>query len=190
MQSEICNGIPKNRKTAVIKGIIGIILSVGIIVLSLIYSYMIAGLSLYGYIGLLIGCFVTNATLFIPTVSVSLVIAFSTALSPIFCGIVAAIGCTLGELVGYSFGRSGRALVKDNKLLQRTKKYLDKYGVVIVFIYAAIPIPFFDIAGILCGVSRVSVVKFSVACFLGKTIKMILYAYLGSYSIDIIKEII
>ena len=46
---------------------------------------------------------------------------------------------------------------------------------VLVFILALLPLPLFDIVGIYSGGTKMNLIKFSVACFIGKFIKLLVY---------------
>lgn len=158
---------------------ISLLLSICFIVLSLKYSEIIEGWNEYGYIGLFAGCFVTNATLFMPTMSVSLVVALAYSMNPLLCGIVGGCGAAVGELVGYWVGRSGRSILKDNGRLTKIELFTKKNTFLSVLLFSFLPMPIFDIVGMACGISRVKLLSFFVPCFLGKISKMILLAYIG-----------
>jgi membrane protein YqaA with SNARE-associated domain len=56
-----------------------------------------------------------------------------------------------------------------------------------IFGLAAIPNPFFDFAGIAAGALRFPVWQFLFWSFLGKTVKMLFFAYAGYVSFDLFK---
>lgn len=128
-----------------------------------------------GYLGLFLLCFLANSTVLLP--APSLVIAASCALimNPFLVALFAALGSTLGELVGYAFG----TVVKDLSL--KFQNVLDKLTskvhnqTVLVFVLAVLPLPFFDIVGIYSGGTKMNLIKFSIACFIGKFIKLLVY---------------
>jgi len=55
-----------------------------------------------------------------------------------------------------------------------------------LLVLSAFPNPLFDLAGITAGMMRVPVSRFLLACWIGKTIKSLAIAYLGSLSFGII----
>lgn len=128
-----------------------------------------------GYLGLFFLCFLANSTVLLP--APSLIIAASCALimNPWFVALFAALGSTLGEFVGYAFG----TVTKD--LSPKFQNLLDKFTskvhnqTLLVFILAVLPLPLFDIVGIYSGGTKMNLIKFTVACFVGKLIKLLVY---------------
>ncbi|HNO32193.1 MAG TPA: VTT domain-containing protein, partial [Anaerolineales bacterium] len=53
-----------------------------------------------------------------------------------------------------------------------------------ILVLSAIPNPFFDLAGIAAGMSRMRFWRFLIFCWAGQIIKMALFAFAGAYSID------
>ena len=128
-----------------------------------------------GYLGLFLLCFLANSTVLLP--APSLVIAASCALimNPFWVALFAALGSTLGELVGYAFGTIAKDLSSkfQNVLDKLTSKVHNQ--TVLVFVLAVLPLPFFDIVGIYSGGTKMNLIKFSIACFIGKFIKLLVY---------------
>ena len=66
-------------------------------------------------------------------------------------------------------------------LSPKFQRFLDKITskihnqTVLVFVLAVLPIPLFDIVGIYSGGTKMNLIKFSVACFVGKFIKTLVY---------------
>ena len=128
-----------------------------------------------GYLGLFFLCFLANSTVLLP--APSLIIAASCALimNPWLVALFAALGSTLGEFVGYAFG----TVTKD--LSPKFQNLLDKFTskvhnqTLLVFILAVLPLPLFDIVGIYSGGTQMNLIKFTVACFVGKLIKLLVY---------------
>jgi uncharacterized membrane protein YdjX (TVP38/TMEM64 family) len=57
---------------------------------------------------------------------------------------------------------------------------MERRGFATLLVLAAVPNPLFDVAGMAAGMLRYPVGKFLLACWLGKTLKAIVIAYLGS----------
>lgn len=139
-----------------------------------IFREKIQGLGSLGYIGVFVLCFICNATVLIPAPSLIVVISAALTYNPIFVALAGALGTTLGETVGYCSGYLGKNIVdfENNKIAGWVKKY----GIPIIFVFAVIPIPLFDIIGVASGYLRIKYYKFFVVCFIGKFIKMAIYA--------------
>lgn len=127
------------------------------------------------YIGLLFLCFLANSTVLLPAPSLMIAASCALIMNPFFVAFSAAIGSTLGELVGYAFGMITKELSpKFQKLLDKLTSRIHNQ-MVLVFILAVLPLPLFDIVGIYSGGTRMNLIKFSVACFIGKFIKLLVY---------------
>ena len=140
-------------------------------------------LAAFGYPGIFLFALLTNATIFLPAPGVALVFAMGAIFNPLLVGIAAGAGGALGELSGYLAGFSGQAVVENGKLYQRLVRWVGEYGFWSILILAAIPNPTFDIAGVAAGVLKQPIHKFLLAVLIGVTIKMILFAYAGAYSL-------
>ena len=138
----------------------------------------------YGYPGIFLISILANATIIIPAPGIAIVFAMGVIFNPFIVGLVAGAGAAIGELSGYMAGFSGQMIAEKTKIYQRIETWMDKYGVLTIFVLAAIPNPFFDLAGMSAGALKMPLQKFLVACVLGKIIKMLIFAYAGAYSIN------
>ena len=137
----------------------------------------------YGYPGIFLVAFLANATVFVPAPGVAVVFAMGSIFHPLAVGLAAGTGGTLGELSGFLAGFSGQAVIERTDLYTRIHPWVSKYGGWAILVFAAIPNPFFDIAGIAAGVSKMSLWRFLIFCWIGQIIKMSLFAFAGAYSI-------
>lgn len=128
-------------------------------------------------LGLLLTCFVMNSTILLPSSSLLVVLEYSYVLNPISVIIVGAVGATLGELTGYMVGAEGTSLVRRFKKIPNMTKFR-KQSFLWVMLFAFIPFPVFDVAGIMAGSTRMNLFKFLMACFIGKAVKMSIYVWL------------
>ncbi len=133
----------------------------------------------YGYLGILISCFIANSTVFLPAPSSTIVFTFASVYSPTIVATVGALGAALGEIVGYGLGYSGRAVIDDKKY-QVIKQWTSRYGFGAIFLFAFLPLPLFDLVGVSSGVLRIPFFGFFIPTFLGKWLKMAIYALLGA----------
>jgi uncharacterized membrane protein YdjX (TVP38/TMEM64 family) len=138
----------------------------------------------YGYPGIFIVMLMANATVILPAPGVAVVFAMGSVFNPILVALAAGTGGAIGELSGYLAGFSGQAIVENTKAYNRVLPWVQKYGVWAILVLAAIPNPFFDLAGIAAGVAKIPVWKFLLFCWIGQLIKMAMFAYAGAYSID------
>jgi uncharacterized membrane protein YdjX (TVP38/TMEM64 family) len=138
----------------------------------------------WGYPGIFLVMLLANATVIIPAPGVAVVFAMGNIFNPMLVALAAGTGGAIGELSGYLAGFSGQAIVENTKAYNRILPWVQKYGVWAILVLAAIPNPFFDLAGIAAGVAKIPVWKFLLFCWVGQLIKMAIFAYAGAYSID------
>ncbi len=136
----------------------------------------------YGYPGIFLISLVGNATVIFPAPSLALVFALGGVLDPILVGLAAGLGETLGELTGYLAGYSGQAVIENREMYERLHGWMRQYGLAVIFFLSVVPNPFFDLAGIAAGVLRFPVGYFLLSCWLGKTLKTIVFALAGAHS--------
>ena len=103
--------------------------------------------------------------------------------------LAAGTGGALGELSGYLAGFSGQAVVERTDIYEKISPWINKYGGWAILFLAAIPNPFFDIAGIAAGIAKMPLWKFLLFCWIGQLIKMAMFAFAGAYSIDWLQKL-
>ena len=141
------------------------------------------GLAVYGYPGIFIISFMTNATVLLPAPGIAVVFAMGAIFNPIFIALAAGAGGALGEISGYLAGFSGQAIVEKTKIYDRFQGWIEKNGFLAILILSAIPNPFFDIAGVTAGILKMPMPRFLLSVWIGVTFKMFLFAWVGSTSL-------
>lgn len=138
----------------------------------------------FGYPGIFLLALISNATVLVPAPGLAVVFAMGAVFNPVGIALAAGAGGALGELSGFLAGFSGQAVIENYKVYKRYHSWMEKYGGPAVMVLASIPNPFFDIAGIAAGALKMKVYKFLFWCWIGVTLKMLLFAYLGSSSLN------
>jgi membrane protein DedA with SNARE-associated domain len=138
----------------------------------------------FGYPGIFIIALLANATIFIPAPGVAIVYAMGAVFNPLLVGLSAGTGGAIGELSGYLAGFSGQAVVENTNVYDRIKPWVDKYGGWTILVLAAIPNPFFDVAGVAAGIAKMPMRTFLFFIWIGQLIKMTLFALAGRYSLE------
>lgn len=138
----------------------------------------------YGYAAVFVVGLVSNATLVLPVPGLAVSSVMGGVFNPWIVGLVGGLGQALGELTGYMAGYSGQTLVDENPTYDRLTRWMQRYGVLTIFVLALIPNPVFDLGGMAAGTLRFPVWKFLVSCTAGKVIKNILFALAGYYGIE------
>lgn len=126
--------------------------------------------------------FLCNASILVPVaLHGSIMMAAASQWDPILVALVASVAGTLGEMTGYYAGYLGKriAITRDIPGYHRFVDWVNRYGVLAIFLFSLQPVLPFDIAGLTAGVSRLPLWKFLLACWAGKFPKYIVFCYFG-----------
>ena len=167
----------KDKKRAVLE----ILFALAVAAIILYFSSYIREFEEYGYLGVFLISLFSAATIFIPLPGWGIVIAMGAVLNPVLVGIVAGVGSAIGEFTGYFFGEGVVGLTEDKKkLFEKFKEWMKKNDLFAVFVFSFFPNPFFDLAGLAAGAARMQKRRFFIACAAGRTLRYILFGYLGA----------
>jgi uncharacterized membrane protein YdjX (TVP38/TMEM64 family) len=155
---------------------------IGITALLFVYRDRASELASYGYPGIFLLSIITNATLILPMPGVAITFAAGTLFDPLWVGIVAGLGSTLGELTGYLAGFSGQGVVERTPMYERLERWTESYGQWAILVLAFVPNPVFDLAGAAAGALKMPLPQFLFFAGIGKILKMLAFAYAGSQS--------
>ena len=140
-------------------------------------------LSEYGYAGIFVINFLSAATVLFPAPGTATVFIGGAVWNPFIVGLVSGLGSGLGELFAYFLGYGGRGLLKDeenkHKWIIKLEKAFSKSGFRTSFIFAALPLPFFDVIGVIAGAVNYPVWKFLLAVTSARILRNILFAIGG-----------
>lgn len=148
----------------------------------------VQALAEYGYIGIFLLSILANGTIILPAPGIAIVFTMAAVFNPFWVAVAAAAGAALGEMSGYMAGFSGQAVIEQAELYEKITTWMKSHRRLafgLITVLAAIPNPFFDLAGMASGALRVPIPSFLFYCLLGKLIKMLLIAYAGFYSFDL-----
>lgn len=140
--------------------------------------------AVYGYPGIFLIALLANATVFLPAPGIAVVFAMGSVFHPLGVALAAGMGGALGELSGYLAGFGGQAVVENTAAYARVQPKVQKWGGWAVMLLAAVPNPFFDLAGVAAGAAKMPLWKFLLFCWIGQTIKMAAFAYAGNTSLN------
>lgn len=163
-----------------------------VIVLSvfvMIYKNDIIQFSTFGYFGVFICCFLANASVMLPAPGLVVVLTASLAFNPFIVAMVAAFGMSLGECIGYYLGVTGKYVLKGDKYEKFVLESLMTRECSMVFLFAVLPFPVFDIVGILAGFCKMKLYAFISFCFLGKLIKSFFVALISPYIFSLFENL-
>jgi membrane protein DedA with SNARE-associated domain len=138
----------------------------------------------YGYLGIFLTSLIGNASIALPIPSLFFTFVGGGTFNWVIVGLVSGIGEALGESTGYLAGYGGSAFIENQSLYKRMQHWMKKHGTLTIFVLSVIPNPIIDLAGIAAGASRFGYLRFLVACWAGKTIKTLIFAFAGAYSVN------
>lgn len=167
-----------------IQRILALLFVVGLTVFLYLNRDRVQELEGLGYPGIFLLSLLSNATLILPVPGVLFTSAMGAVFNPFWVAIAAGAGASLGELTGYLAGYSGQGVVERTQWQPKVESWMRKYGGITVFVLSLVPNPVFDIAGLTAGMLKMPVTKFLFWSMLGKTLKMMAFAYGGSYILD------
>ncbi|MGW8224735.1 MAG: VTT domain-containing protein [Anaerolineales bacterium] len=143
-------------------------------------------LAVYGYPGIFVLSFLAYATVLLPAPGVAVVFTMGSVFNPLGVALAAGTGAALGELSGYLAGYSGQAVIERADIYERLTRWMKKNGPLTIFLLAAIPNPFFDLAGLAAGSLQMPVARFLIFCWMGEIVKMGIFAFAGASTLDLL----
>jgi uncharacterized membrane protein YdjX (TVP38/TMEM64 family) len=169
----------KNKNDTILHVLV-LFLVVGLTVLLFIYRDEVRHLGGYGYPGIFIISIIANATIIIPLPGILITTAMGAVFNPLGVALASGAGSAIGELTGYLAGFGGQLIVENKNWYERVMIWMKKYGDITIFTLSLIPNPLFDLAGMAAGSLKMPVWRFLLACFIGKFVKMLIFAYFGA----------
>lgn len=170
---------PANTRLALVRAAVFVFvvaLSAGLY----IYRDRIQELQVLGYPGIFLVALLSNATIILPVPGLLFASVMGAVFNPIGVALAAGTGATLGELSGFLAGFSGQAVAERTPMYERVEAWMRRYGQWAVLVLAFLPLPLFDIAGMIAGILKMPVWRFLLFCWIGKVAKMLVVAYGGA----------
>jgi membrane protein YqaA with SNARE-associated domain len=124
------------------------------------------------------------ATVIVPSAGFAILVLMAQHVNPIWLGVAAGAGGTLGELSGYWLGAHCRASLEGSKLERFMNKYMGRYGGGIIFVSALIPVIPMDAAGLVAGSTRYPVARFLIYLSIGKILMTATILYFAVRAFD------
>jgi membrane protein DedA with SNARE-associated domain len=179
--------LPEKKKASLLTNflrVLALFAVIGITIYIVSIRTHVGEFAAYGYPGIFVVAMLANATVLLPAPGVAIIYAMGSVFNPVGVALAAGAGAAIGELSGYLAGFSGQAVIDRGDVYNRIHPWVEKYGGWAILVFSIIPNPFFDIAGIAAGMARMPVRTFLLFTWIGQTIKMLMFALAGKYSID------
>lgn len=179
----------KNKRALNTLRVVILLVVIALTVVLLLNRDRLQELQAYGYPGIFLFSILANATILIPVPGVVFTSAMGAVFNPVWVSVAAGAGAAIGELSGYLAGFSGQAVVEDSARYEKVVHWMRKYGDITILGLAFIPNPLFDLAGIVAGILKMPVGKFLFYCVIGKILKMMIFAFAGGWTLDLLEQI-
>ncbi len=121
-----------------------------------------------------------------PVPGVASACALSLVLVPAFVGTLNGVGETIGETTGYAVGYGSRGAIEQRKFYAKAKEWMDRRGMLVLFVLSIVPNPVFDFVGIAAGGTRFPFRRFVVTVFAGKMLKGLIVSYTCSFGLSLL----
>jgi membrane protein DedA with SNARE-associated domain len=156
-----------------------------------------------GYFGVFFLNLISTSTFFIPVPGLTaagqvLIVSEAPRLGAWQVGLIGGIGMGLGEITAYVAGALGREVARGRrvggpgwfrntvlKVARAIDWLLARYGMLTLFVLAAVPNPVFEIAGLTAGAVRMNFWRFLGSVTAGKVVRGLALAYIGELSIHL-----
>lgn len=164
------------------KFLILFVFSSAIIGLSFLFQSQLAELGKWGLLGIFVLNILGSATLFIPAPAIATVVAGGLVYNPLLVAVIAAVGSAIGDMIGFGLGRSGKEFLfkKGSFKYNLTRDLFNQFGPLIIILFAFIPNPVFDAVGVFAGIFMYPPKKFFVYILIGRFLRNLLLAFIGS----------
>jgi membrane protein YqaA with SNARE-associated domain len=168
---------------------LGIILTIAMAVAVVYFWAEVRSLEQYGYLGAFVISVLGGATVIIPVPMLAVQFALGGVLKPYYVALAAGAGETLGAIAIYMTGYGGGTAffnsehVRIQAIYQRLMSWVKRRGSLTLFILSSLINPFFYPAALAAGALRLGIWRYTIICFVGKTIKGMTIAYLGYWGI-------
>lgn len=146
----------------------------------------------YGYFGIFLISLIGALSIFfpVPYTVVIFTLGGMQTFEPVWIAVAAGMGATIGEFSGYLLGFGGRKAIgqKYKRKMDLLLKVFDKYGPVVIFVFALTPLPD-DLLFIPLGVMRYSIIRAFIPALIGKFTMNLIVAYSGRFSLQIVRNL-
>ncbi len=158
------------------------ILSLCIVGVAFVFREKLSQFRSLGLFGIFLANLIGSATIFLPAPAIVTVVAGGIIYPPLLVALVATIGATIGDLLAFLLGVSGKKvfLKKEYRFYQVLTHLMRRFGAMTIFIFAFFPNPVFDAVGIIAGAVGYPPYKFILWLFLGRMSRNLLLAFFGA----------
>lgn len=178
-------------------------ITIGVCILLIIYWEYISNFQIIVFLGLFLTAVLAGSPVPVPTPCMALTFTLGSQFSPVVIGIIASTGAAIGSMLVYFTARTGRHFfpslnISDptNKIyssrlglflqkikLPRFMNFVNKRGLLGVFLFSIFPNPLLFPMLLTTGINRTSTWKVTIAVWLGHSVLFLTLAFLGHYGL-------
>jgi len=197
----------RGPRRGIFLGTLAVVVTVGISGTAIYYAIYykdqlmgMAHLTSYGLLGVLIFAFIAGSIMAVVAVPIPYVILVFTMpgllapqwgiLAPVFVGLIAALGASLGQLLTYMISYGGSNLYQrftfttKNRFYHRAMDWARRHGSLAVFVMSAVVNPIHLPMTIAIAALRFPPLKFFFFCLLGNIVKSSFIAFCGYFGLS------
>ena len=177
--------------------------TIGVCVLLIRYWKYLSQFQVLVYLGLFFTAILAGSPIPIPTPCMALTFTLGSQFQPVVIGLIAGLGAAIGSMLVYFTARTGRRFLPSlnisdptnkiysgwlGKFLQKIKlprivEFVNRRGLVGVFLFSIFPNPLLMPLLITMGINRLRAWKVAIACLLGHSVMFLALAFLGYYGL-------
>jgi membrane protein DedA with SNARE-associated domain len=183
----------KSSRWALVIAIAGIVLTIVMFVVIIVFNEEVKEMQRWGYIGAFFISLLGGATIIIPVPMLAVVVALASALETPWEVALLGFASAAGELVGayiiyYTGHGAGRAISSNSngriqKAYNKMLSFIERRGAWALFAVTFIINPFFYPAAFACGALKFGLKKFTIIVIIGKLIKSMSVVYAAYYGL-------
>lgn len=171
-----------------IKAQLTVAFALAIIVPFLFLRDEVLALGDWGYLGAFIINGLSSATIILPAPGALVIALMAEQFDPLLIGIASGLGGALGGMTSYIAGAINVGKGADSRWFRSVRWLMTHAGILILFLFSAIPFLPGDFASIIAGSVRYPVLRYLIVTSIGNIIKMTAVAYLGIEGIEWLQE--
>ena len=158
-----------------------VLLAIGITAALFLYRDQVSQLGSYSYLGAFLVGLISCATIILPVPGIVVLFALGPTQNPVLVALAGATGGIIGEMTGFMAGYGGRGVVRGGRMYARAENWMRRWGIWAILVIAVLPLPIFDVAGVVAGVLGYPLWKFLLVGWVGKSIKYVILVVLGAW---------
>ena len=173
-------GEPPINRRLLFGQILLLVVAVGASIAAIPFAPLIREFPGPAYLALFLLSIQTGALFMVPGFGWAAIAAYAAAFDHVWIpAVIGTSGQAIGEMLSYLLGATGSPWIRRRRAYLRVEGWIRKWGLLTVFVIAAIPNPLFDIAGAVAGAAGIGWWRFFIASWVGRLIKNVGFAFIG-----------